>query len=80
MTDFSNSRAALKIYDALKPEREAAYEAAETLEGVEAWQDLEYEHLQSLRAAFYEDTKAFNSRRDVMNHVDVAFIRKCCAG
>jgi hypothetical protein len=71
-TTFSNSRAALKIFDAGAVERAAAWESVETKEdAIQADADA----LEKLQTAFFEDTKAFNSRNNCAC-VDEVFIRR----
>lgn len=72
---FSNSHAALRIFDAGKAARAAAWETAETKEEIEQAMQADADALEQLQTAFFEDTKAFNSRGNCAC-VDEAFIRR----
>lgn len=72
---FSNSRAALQIFDAGATARAAAWETADTKEEIEQAIQADAEALEHIQTAFFEDTKAFNSR-DNCARVDESFIRR----
>jgi hypothetical protein len=74
-TTFSNSRAALKIFDAGAVKRAAAWESVETKAEIEEAIQADADALEKLQTAFFEDTKAFNSRSNCAC-VDEAFIRR----
>ena len=72
---FSNSRAALQIFDAGAAARAAAWESVNTKEEIEQAIQADAAALEQLQTAFFEDTKAFNSRQSCAC-VDEAFIRR----
>lgn len=74
-TTFSNSRVALQIFDAGAADRAAAWESVETKTEIEGAIQADADALEKLQTAFFEDTKAFNSRSNCAC-VDEAFIRR----
>jgi len=62
MTDFTHTLAAMRVYESTLPERNAAWDKVETNEDVDELYRCDMEAVDKVRDAYYEDTKAFNSR------------------
>jgi hypothetical protein len=60
--DFTNTRAALKVFDAGKSARDRAWEDAESNADVLAAEKADADALTLLREAYWQDTNDINSR------------------
>lgn len=65
--DFRNTKAALLIWEADEPRRDALLNAAQTNDEVAAWERQEDEAARKLQDAFFEDTKAYNKLSTIRN-------------
>ena len=78
---FTNSKAALVIYDADDPRRlalcNAISDAPDPMKACDVWEAAEKEALEKLQQAFWEDTKDINSR-EICRLADVGTLRRCC--
>lgn len=74
---FENTRAALGLYDADAPRREALwnFRNLKTNEDVWAAERADNEALALVQEAFWKDTQAYNSRENC-SHVDIEFMRR----
>jgi len=72
---FSNSRAALKVFDADKAARAASWDSIESNKDAERAEQADAAALEKLQGAFFEDTKAFNTR-DACAMIPESFIRR----
>ena len=75
MTTFTNTRAALVVYDAQQPARTARWTTVDTEEGIWALDAEEKAALVVLQEAFHKDTAHINSREHCAL-VDVKFMRQ----
>ncbi len=74
MTDFKNTREALKAYDERAYIRTARWGAIKCNADVEHAQQADIDEANKVREAFYEDTEAFNSRDNCMR-VGIDYLR-----
>ena len=76
---FTNTRAALITYDAGSAQRQKLWTAADTNDDVNEAVAADRAALELVQAAFYEDTKAINTRRHC-ELADIQFMRHLVAG
>lgn len=72
---FDRTREALEEYTVSEAARTAASEAVTTKDDVRACIAANWFALEQVREAFYEDTKAYNTREDCAL-VSIAFMRR----
>ncbi len=73
--DFSSTRIALAVYDAGEAEREKMWQSVESDRDVFAAEKADADALALVQEAFWEDTKAYNSR-DNCSHLHIADARR----
>lgn len=61
MNEFKNTKAALIVYDAAKPEYDSLWEKVDSEETLKAAQSFDEAAMNKVRKALFEDTKEFNS-------------------
>lgn len=66
MNEFKNTKAALIVFDATKPEYDSLWEKVDSEEKMKAAQLFDQLAMNKVREAFFEDTKEFNSREHCM--------------
>lgn len=79
MTNFSNSIAALAVYDAGAAERDRVWDEVERNEDADAAEANDKAAAELVQRAFYEDTKGINSLEDCLR-VAVKDIRRMATG
>ncbi len=77
--NFPNTRAALEVYDAGIPIRDAAWNKVESDADVFAAGKADQDALALVQSAFYEDTKDINSRANC-SHIHITDARRMIAG
>ena len=73
--DFSNTRKALAVYDAGEDEREKAWQNVKTNDDVFAAEKADADAMALVQEAFWQDTKAYNSRENC-SHVHIRDARR----
>ena len=73
--DFANTRKALEVYDAGTPARDAIWNSVESDADVFAARKADQDALELVQEAFWQDTKAYNSRENC-SHLHISDARR----
>ncbi len=77
--DFANTRKALAVYDASQADRDKLWNDVQSDRDVFAAEETDADALALVQEAFWQDTKAYNSRENC-SHIHITDARRMIAG